>query len=111
MWFVFPQLQGLGDSATARRYGISGLAEARAYLAHPLLGARLQECASVLETLDESLMAADIFGAVDTLKLRSSLTLFAEASAPASIFERLLTKYFAGHRDEHTVAMLQRHAR
>jgi len=106
MWFVFPQLQGLGNSAMARRYAIGGIAEARAYLSHPVLGARLHECAEALEALDSGESATAIFGSTDAMKLRSSLTLFAQAAGPRSIFERLLEKYFAGLRDEHTVAML-----
>ena len=107
MWFVFPQLTGLGHSARAQHYGITGLDEARAYLAHPVLGARLQECASVLEGLDPSLSASSIFGYPDDLKLRSCLTLFARAAGPGSIFESLLGKYFAGKPDDRTVALLQ----
>ena len=107
MWFVFPQLAGLGHSARAQHYGITGLDEARAYLAHPVLGARLQECAAVLEGLDSSLPASSIFGYPDDLKLRSCLTLFARAAGPGSIFERLLDKYFAGEPDDRTVALLQ----
>jgi uncharacterized protein (DUF1810 family) len=107
MWFVFPQMQGLGDSAMSRRYGITCLAEARAYLAHPVLGARLRECAQVLDGLDTGDSAVDIFGATDAMKLRSSLTLFAAAAGPGSIFERLLGKYCGGQRDDLTVAMLQ----
>ncbi len=107
MWFVFPQLQGLGYSAMAKRYGITGLAEARAYLAHPVLGARLYECAAVLEGIDPGESAADIFGSTDTMKLRSSLTLFAQVAGRESIFERLLGKYYAGERDDLTVAMLR----
>jgi uncharacterized protein (DUF1810 family) len=107
MWFVFPQLAGLGHSARAQHYGITGLDEARAYLAHPVLGARLQECASVLEGLDPSLSASSIFGYPDDLKLRSCLTLFARAAGPGSIFERLLDRYFAGEPDDRTVALLQ----
>ena len=110
MWFVFPQLRGLGHSAAAVRYGIDGIDEARAYLAHPVLGARLQQCAEVLERLAGH-PALDIFGPTDTLKLRSSLTLFAQVAAPGSVFERLLGKYFDGERDELTVAMLQLQAR
>jgi uncharacterized protein (DUF1810 family) len=106
MWFVFPQMQGFGYSAMARRYGITGLAEARAYLLHPVLGARLHECAAVLEGLDAANSAVDIFGVTDAMKLRSSLTLFAQAAAPGSIFERLLEKYFDGQRDDLTMAML-----
>ena len=107
MWFVFPQLTGLGHSARAQHYGITGLDEARAYLAHPVLGARLQECAAVLEGLDPSLSASSIFGYPDDLKLRSCLTLFARAAGPGSIFERLLDRYFAGEPDDRTVALLQ----
>jgi uncharacterized protein (DUF1810 family) len=107
MWFVFPQLAGLGHSARAQHYGITGLDEARAYLAHPVLGARLYECAAVLEGLDPGLSASGIFGYPDDLKLRSCLTLFARAAGPGSIFERLLDRYFAGEPDDRTVALLQ----
>ncbi|HET9694484.1 MAG TPA: DUF1810 domain-containing protein, partial [Steroidobacteraceae bacterium] len=96
MWFVFPQLRGLGHSATAMHYGITGLDEARAYLAHPVLGARLHECAAVLDALQARTSAVDIFGPIDATKLRSSLTLFAFAAGPASIIERLLGTYFDG---------------
>ena len=106
MWFVFPQLKGLGRSATAFRYGITGIDEARAYLAHPVLGPRLLECAAVLEQLDAGLTASDIFGSPDDVKLRSSLTLFAHVSEPGSVFERLLGRYFQGEADDRTVAML-----
>ena len=107
MWFVFPQMMGLGYSAVAVRYGITGIDEARAYLAHPVLGARLQECAETLDALDPRLSAFDIFRSPDDLKLRSSLTLFAQAAGPGSIFERLLGKYFDGQCDDLTLAMLQ----
>lgn len=107
MWFVFPQLTGLGHSSMARRYGITGIDEARAYLEHPLLGSRLRECAATLEALDPRHSARDIFGTPDDLKLRSSLTLFAQAAGPGSIFERILQKYFNGQRDDLTLAMLQ----
>ena len=107
MWFVFPQMMGLGHSAVAMRYGISGIDEARAYLAHPVLGAHLQECAAILESLDPRHSACDIFLPPDDLKLRSSLTLFAQAAGPGSIFERLLGKYFSGQSDELTLAVLQ----
>jgi uncharacterized protein (DUF1810 family) len=107
MWFVFPQLAGLGCSAMAIRYGISGIDEARAYLAHPVLGARLRECAATLEALDPRHSAFDIFRSPDDLKLRSGLTLFAQAAGPGSIFERLLGKYFNGQGDDLTLAMLQ----
>jgi uncharacterized protein (DUF1810 family) len=107
MWFVFPQLAGLGHSGMAQRYGIAGLDEARAYHEHPVLGPRLLECAQSLEALDATLTASDIFGSPDDLKLRSSLTLFAQAAGPGSIFERLLAKYFAGRPDDRTLAMLR----
>lgn len=107
MWFVFPQLRGLGYSSTARHYGITGLDEARAYLAHPVLGARLLECAGVLEGLDAACTASGIFGYPDDLKLRSSLTLFALASGPGSAFERLLDRYCGGELDDRTIALLQ----
>jgi uncharacterized protein (DUF1810 family) len=107
MWFVFPQLQGLGHSSAALRYGITGLAEARAYLAHPVLGERLHECAAALEAVDPKVSATDIFGSTDALKLRSSLTLFAVAAGPGSIFERLLGKYFDGQADDLTLGMLR----
>ncbi len=110
MWFVFPQLHGLGYSAMARRYGITGLAEARAYLSHPVLGARLRECAEVLEALDSGESVTGIFGSTDAMKLRSSLTLFAQAAGEESVFERLLDKYFAGRCDDLTVAALQEQA-
>ena len=106
MWYVFPQLKGLGRSSTAFCYGIAGIDEARAYLAHPVLGPRLLECAAALEQLDPGLTAYDIFGSPDDVKLRSSLTLFAHASEPGSVFERLLGKYFGGEPDDRTVAML-----
>jgi uncharacterized protein (DUF1810 family) len=106
MWFVFPQLAGLGHSGMAQRYGVSGLDEARAYLGHPVLGARLLECAQALAALDAELSASEIFGSPDDLKLRSSLTLFAHAAGPGSIFERLLAKYFGGQSDDRTLAML-----
>ena len=93
MWFVFPQIAGLGFSLTAQRYGISGLAEARAYLAHPVLGRRLRECASVL--LDTPGRSADqIFGDLDALKLRSSMTLFHRADPDEPVFGQVLAAYF-----------------
>lgn len=106
MWYVFPQLRGLGRSPTASRYGITGIDEARAYLAHPLLGPRLLECAAVLEQLDARLTASRIFRYPDDLKLHSCLTLFACAAKPGSVFERLLGRYFGGERDNGTLALL-----
>jgi uncharacterized protein (DUF1810 family) len=104
MWFVFPQIAGLGRSAMSRRYAIASLAEARAYLAHPLLGRRLRECAGAL--LDLSGGALEILGDVDALKLRSSMTLFARAAPDEAVFQRVLDRYFDGRLDEVTVERL-----
>lgn len=105
MWFVFPQLRGLGRSATAEHFGIASKDEARAYLQHPVLGPRLRECTrSVLEV--EGRTAAQIFGSPDDMKFRSSMTLFA-AVADDPLFRRAIEKYFDGD-DQTTVAMLQR---
>jgi uncharacterized protein (DUF1810 family) len=107
MWFVFPQLAGLGSSAMAERYAIGSLAEARAYLVHPVLGPRLVECAeAACAIIDRS--AFEVFGTPDDLKLRSSATLFDAASEPGSIFERLLDKFFEGQRDARTLALVGR---
>ena len=105
MWYVFPQFRGLGSSAISQRYAIGSLAEARAYLAHPVLGPRLLESAqAVLAIRDRS--ATDIFGWPDDLKLRSSATLFAEVSPPDSPFHRILARYFDGQADERTLRLL-----
>jgi uncharacterized protein (DUF1810 family) len=101
MWFVFPQIAGLGQSAMSRRYAIGSLAEARAYLEHPVLGARLAECARVLHERDD-LSAVDIFGSIDAQKLRSSMTLFARAAPADPLFQAVLDRYFTGSADEHT---------
>jgi uncharacterized protein (DUF1810 family) len=111
MWFMFPQLIGLGYSHESRRYGITGLDEAEAYFAHPVLGARLRECAEALEALDPRLSVDDVFRYPDDLKLRSCLTLFALAAGPGSIFERLIGRYFGGIRDYISVARVQRQER
>lgn len=105
MWFVFPQLRGLGVSATSRRFGISGLDEARAYLAHPMLGPRLVEMAEAVMDLGSS-SAQDVFGYPDDMKLKSCATLFAVVSPPGSVFERLLAQYFDGERDTRTLELL-----
>lgn len=107
MWFVFPQVLGLGHSATSTHYAIRSLEEARQYLAHPVLGARLAECAEALLAVDGR-SASDIFGYPDDLKLRSSMTLFAEAAGPGSVFERVLQKYCGGRRDSRTLELLRR---
>jgi uncharacterized protein (DUF1810 family) len=99
MWFIFPQLAGLGRSATARRYAISSLCEARAYLAHPLLGARLRECTRLVNELTGR-SAAQIFGFPDELKFHSCMTLFAHATgADDAAFRQALAHYFAGAQD------------
>jgi uncharacterized protein (DUF1810 family) len=105
MWFVFPQIKGLGSSAMAREFAISSLAEARAYLAHPVLGPRLAECARLLETIDGA-SASEILGDIDAMKLRSSMTLFAAAAPDEPAFSAVLAKYFGGEADEATRARL-----
>ena len=105
MWFIFPQIAGLGFSETSRYFAIRDRAEAEAYLAHPVLGTRLRECTQA--TLDvRGRLAEEIFGGVDALKLRSSATLFAAVSPDGSVFHRLLEMYFAGRSDEKTNQLL-----
>ena len=101
MWFVFPQIAGLGHSATSRRYAISSLAEARAYLVHPVLGRRLAECAGILTGLSGP-TAEQIFGGLDAQKLRSSMTLFLHADPGELVFGQVLEQYFGGHADPAT---------
>jgi uncharacterized protein (DUF1810 family) len=101
MWFVFPQIAGLGHSPAARLYAISSLSEARAYLAHPVLGRRLAECASIVAGLSGS-TAEQVFGDIDALKLRSSLTLFLHAAPGEQLFRQLLDQYFDGGTDPAT---------
>lgn len=105
MWFIFPQLAGLGHSATAHYYAIRNLTEARNYLAHPVLGVRLRECGRALLAV-EGRTAHEIFGHPDDLKLRSSLTLFALVDEADSIFVQLLEKYYGGERDAATLRLL-----
>lgn len=105
MWFIFPQLEGLGSSAAARAFAISGLDEARAYLAHPVLGARLRECCALVNRV-EGRSAHEIFGDPDDMKFRSCLTLFAAAAPEEKLFAQALEKYFGGERDARTVAGL-----
>ncbi|MBS0380698.1 MAG: DUF1810 domain-containing protein [Proteobacteria bacterium] len=106
MWFVFPQLRGLGHSNAAHEYGISGIEEARAYLAHPLLGARLRECTNTVAAL-EGVTAERVFGYPDELKFRSSMTLFAQAASTADgCFRVALARYFAGAEDPRTRELL-----
>jgi len=106
MWFIFPQIKGLGHSAMARRFAIESLAQAQAYLQHDILGARLIECAELL-LLHPNKSALEIFGTPDNLKLESSLTLFALAAGNDSIFEQLLQQFCSGHHDINTIKILE----
>lgn len=105
IWFIFPQLAGLGHSPTARYYAIASLEEARAYLNHPTLGTRLRECAGALLPWADKRTPEQILGPVDAIKLRSSLTLFDRVS-PHDIFDGILAGFFGGERDERTLALL-----
>lgn len=105
MWFIFPQLAGLGRSAMAHHYAIGSIDEARAYLGHPLLGDRLRACVAALQDLVDG-TAEGIFGDVDALKLRSSLTLFAAAGG-GRLFEAALDRWFDGRPDMATIALLE----
>jgi len=105
MWFIFPQYDGLGFSDISKRYAIKSLAEAEAYLRHPLLGPRLVECAEATLAI-KGRSAADVFGSPDDMKLRSCATLFARASSPGSIFEQVLDKCFEGEPDERTLQLI-----
>ncbi len=101
MWFVFPQIAGLGQSPTSRFYAIGSLDEARAYIAHPVLGPRLVECAGVVVASDAT-TAEQIFGGIDALKLRSSMTLFLRAAPEQPVFGQVLERYFGGEPDAET---------
>ncbi|HYJ31719.1 MAG TPA: DUF1810 domain-containing protein [Candidatus Binatia bacterium] len=106
MWFVFPQLAGLGTSPVSRRYAIRSPAEAAAYLEHPILGTRLRECVVALNGLASS-SAEEILGSVDAMKLRSSLTLFARVAERPSVFTEALDKFFGGAPDPRTLERLE----
>lgn len=109
IWFIFPQIAGLGFSAMSQRYAISGLPEARAYLSHPVLGPRLTECARIVADSgggSGGSTAEDIFGGIDAMKLRSSMTLFAAAAPDEPVFGEVLAKYYGGERDEATLERL-----
>ena len=101
MWFVFPQIAGLGHSSVSRRYAIRSVAEARAYLDHPVLGPRLVECATIVAGL-AGRTAEQIFGGIDAQKLRSSMTLFLQAAPGEPVFQRVLDRYFGGKPDPAT---------
>ncbi|HLN08430.1 MAG TPA: DUF1810 domain-containing protein [Xanthobacteraceae bacterium] len=105
MWFIFPQIQGLGHSETARRFALTSRQEAEAYLRHPVLGPRLREC-SRLSTLVDGRTARQIFGQTDALKFRSCMTLFASVTSENGIFRAALQKYFAGEPDGLTLERL-----
>ena len=104
MWFIFPQIEGLGTSVTARRYAIRSRAEAKAYLEHPVLGPRYRECVATLQDLGPG-RPENVFGAVDTRKLQSSLTLFGDVD-PAPLFVAALDRWFDGQRDAATLREL-----
>jgi uncharacterized protein (DUF1810 family) len=106
MWFIFPQLSGLGRSEMSRYYAIASLHEGRAYLEHPVLGARLRECANAVLALPAGRSAEDIFGSVDAVKLRSSMTLFQRAAPDDPLFRQVLERFFHSVPDEATDALL-----
>ena len=105
MWYIFPQIAGLGHSSTARFYAIKGFEEAQAYVGHSILGPRLRECFEAALSV-EGKTAEDIFGFPDVLKLRSCATLFMHVSGQASVFEQLLRKHYGGQADEATLSLL-----
>lgn len=106
MWYIFPQIDGLGASATTKRYAIKSSEEARHYLKHPVLGSRLRECAEAVLAV-EGRSVAEIFGYPDDRKLQSSMALFASVADPGSVFARVLDKYFHGERDIRTLDLLE----
>ena len=105
IWYIFPQLKGLGTSNNSRYYGLDGIEEARAYLAHPILGARLREITTIVLESDKDV--DEIFGGIDTIKLRSCMTLFAEI-ADDDLFAKVLEKCFEGKKDEKTLELLDK---
>src|SRR5260370_1684640 len=105
MWYIFPQIAGLGSSSMSRRFAISSLTEAQAYLRHPILGARLTMCTQIIMGINGK-GATEIFGAIDAMKLRSSMTLFMSAAPNESIFRAILNKYFNGEPDKSTIEPL-----
>lgn len=110
MWFVFPQIRGLGRSATAQNFALTSLAEAKAYLEHPTLGPRLRACTQLVFDLEDR-SAEQIFGSVDALKFRSSMTLFARAAGSEGIFHDAIVKYFCGEPDGSTLDILKGESR
>ena len=109
MWFIFPQLAGLGSSWMSEKYGISSLADARGYLEHGVLGLRLRECTGLMLAIPHRDITS-VFGYPDDLKFRSSMTLFAAAAPDEPLFQEALEKYFQGERDPLTIERLQEHS-
>jgi uncharacterized protein (DUF1810 family) len=110
MWFIFPQLKGLGRSSTALHFGLASLDEARAYWRHPVLGARLLECCALLLALPSGRSALQVLGSIDSLKLRSCLTLFERAAPSEALFGALLERFYDGERDPATLDLLREDA-
>jgi uncharacterized protein (DUF1810 family) len=106
IWFVFPQVAGLGHSPMSQAYAIRSLEEARAYLEHPLLGPRLRECCEALLATDPALGAEQILGGIDAIKVRSSMTLFARADPEQQLFQAVLTRFYSGEPDPETDRLL-----
>ena len=107
MWFIFPQIEGLGNSSTAKYYSIKCVSEANEYLAHPVLGERVLECSNILLNINNK-TADDIFGYPDNLKLKSSMTLFNSVTPERNVFANVLRKYFSGEQDEQTLSILKK---
>ena len=105
MWFIFPQIDGLGRSPTALHYAVKNIKEAQQYLNHPVLGARLMQCTEIMLDLDNT-SALAVFGKIDAMKFKSSMTLFMLAADSDSVFEKVLDKYFNGERDSKTLEIL-----
>ena len=107
MWFIFPQIDGLGNSSTTKRYAIKSIEEAQEYLNHPILGKRLNECAALVLAIEKRSIS-EIFGHPDDMKLKSSMTLFENVAGSDSIFSSILDKYFNGARDSGTLNLLEK---
>ena len=106
MWYIFPQVEGLGHSSTSKRYSIKSLEEAKGYMSHPVIGARLIECTVVVLNIEER-SAKEVFGLPDNMKLKSSMTLFEYISETGSVFALVLDKFFCGERCEKTLQLLE----
>ena len=107
MWFIFPQIRGLGGSPISQKFAISSLQEAKSYLAHPVLGPRLIECTQLVNAIEDRSIS-QIFGYPDDLKFHSCVTLFAQADANEAVFQQALSKYFGGEQDSATIEKLRR---